>query len=503
MRPVNIYALTRINRTDDIMRLERQMSGRSGFIKVKSWEIGDLRLLSEKLSSILNDPSLLDFYYSFIMPRLGKEFDLLRIGKDYIINLELKSRPVSDEAVKRQLIQNRHYLLALGINVYSYTFLRESGKLVRLSNSGHLVDADWEELAAAIKEQGPCYVGNIEELFREELYLISPVTDPGKFLRREYFLTWQQTDIKKKMIEKIKAAHNSPTPPIQGFTGYPGTGKTLLLYDMAMELSRKDRVCILHFGSHEKELEELDERLKRIDYYYCSGDDRIKIEKEYSCIFADEGHRIRKDALNSILEHSAKWKAPVIISYDREDDIHPLEREFEGAGLIEKLPSYNGYFLTNRIRLNNELSSFIRRLVHPGTGNHKIKYPSVSVFYSCSEEETCNQMAILKKEGYFYIYDEEFTSGALLSMFGSVISCIGAMEATSKEYDRVVMKIDDGFFYDESGFLRYKDPVTNEINACGRVRKLFHGLSRAKEKTALIVEANDILFSEILTILQP
>ena len=112
-------------------------------------------------------------------------------------------------------------------------------------------------------------------------------------------------------------------------------------------------------------------------------------------------------------------------------------------------------------------------------------------------------MAILKKEGYFYIYDEDFTSGALLSMFGSVISCIGAMEATSKEYDRVVMKIDDGFFYDESGFLRYKDPVTNEINACGRVRKLFHGLSRAKEKTALIVEANDILFSEILTILQP
>ena len=33
----------------------------------------------------------------------------------------------------------------------------------------------------------------------------------------------------------------------------------LLLYDIAMQLSRWDKVCVFHFGSHEKELEQLDD----------------------------------------------------------------------------------------------------------------------------------------------------------------------------------------------------------------------------------------------------
>ena len=51
----------------------------------------------------------LRFFYSFQIPRLGKEFDLLQIKEEQILNLELKSGQVSDEAIRKQLIQNRYY----------------------------------------------------------------------------------------------------------------------------------------------------------------------------------------------------------------------------------------------------------------------------------------------------------------------------------------------------------------------------------------------------------
>ena len=504
MKPINIYALTRITKPDDIMRLERQMSGRNSFMKVKPWEVDDLKMFAEKLLEIAKGPSVLRFYYSFVMPRLGKEFDLLRVGRTYVINVELKSRAVPHETVKKQLLQNRHYLSALGLNVYSFTFLRESGQLVRLSNSGRLIESDPEELMGLIEGQGKCFDGDIELLFREDRYLISPLTDPGRFLRKEYFLTWQQTDIKKKMLGRIKQAFEEGiSPPIQGFTGYPGTGKTLLLYDLAMELSEKDRVCVFHFGSHEKELEELDDRLKRVDYYYCEENEDISPGQDYKVILVDEGHRLTYRSMGQIISLSKEWKAPVIISYDRENDIHPSEREFEGADIIEGVPGYTGYFLTNRIRLNSELSTFIRRLVHPGGGNHKREYPSVTLMYSQNEEETRTLLGILGGEDFFFIYDEEDFDAAQTGGYEERLPCIGAMEATCKEYDRVVMLIGPGFYYDDSGYMRYNGTDPSGTQICGRVRKLFHGLSRAKEKIALVIESDPELFEAVLSLLWP
>ena len=46
----------------------------------------------------------LRFFYSFQIPRLGKEFDLLQIKDEQIVNIELKSGAVSDETIRKQLI---------------------------------------------------------------------------------------------------------------------------------------------------------------------------------------------------------------------------------------------------------------------------------------------------------------------------------------------------------------------------------------------------------------
>ena len=43
MRPINIFALTRIDSESSQRRLERQMSGRSHFLMIKEWEVESLR----------------------------------------------------------------------------------------------------------------------------------------------------------------------------------------------------------------------------------------------------------------------------------------------------------------------------------------------------------------------------------------------------------------------------------------------------------------------------
>ena len=168
MKPINVYALTRLNNPELISKVERQMSGRRMSIKTRKWEIEGLRLFSERLQPVCSDACSLTFYYSYTMQKLGKEFDLLRIADDQIINIELKSGNVSNEAIRTQLIQNRYYLSTLGKPVYYYTFISGQNRLVRLSNSGRLVDATFEELGALLDNQTKIYTDDIEELFKED-----------------------------------------------------------------------------------------------------------------------------------------------------------------------------------------------------------------------------------------------------------------------------------------------------------------------------------------------
>ena len=454
------------------------MSGRGYFLKIKDWEIRGLKALAGHLYDMTGDISCLNFYYSFTIPKLGKEFDLLRINADTIINIELKSHSISNERIKYQLQLNRNYLALLNRSIRSYTYLSNEDRLLRLSNSGNLIEADWESLYRDLLGQNDCIEDNIEQFFREERYLISPLTDPERFLKGNYFLTSQQKDIKKQILNNIRSPHNGIVR-MQGFTGLPGTGKTLLLYDIAMELSSgSKRVCVLHFGSFPDEMKMLNARLKRIDFYPCSGLDRLPDTEGYTCIFVDEGHRMSEQFLNELISFNSSKKLPVIISYDYEAIISPHERPDDTGELIDSLPDFIKYRLTNRIRMNSELSSYICCVMN-FKGTHRMQaYPSVSVYYANDMNEADIILKSCIGNGYTYISDNSL--------------------ATCREFDRVVMLIDNTFRYDEEGFLRSAD----NNDAGNNVRRLFHGLNRAKSAISIIVINNPDVFDVLLTIAQ-
>ncbi len=504
MKPINIYAFTRIQEKAALERFERQLSGRSPYLRIRDWEVAGLRSFITRLCETTEKAYEYEFYYSFTMPKLGKEFDLLRVNDDYVVNIEIKSRDVSTEAIGRQLLMNRYYLSTIGRTAYFYTYVSDTGRLCRLSNSGRVVEAAWEELAAILEKQSECSKGDIEDLFKEDRYLISPFTDPGRFLRNEYFLTNQQNDIRYQILKRIrqKKAEHDENLLVTGFTGLPGTGKTILLFDLAMQLSKTDKVCIFHMGSHERELEELDGRLKRIDFYYFADKEKLSEIKPYSCILVDEGHRMTKQDIEYILGLAKSWNVPAIFSYDREEPVSEKERQDSGYVYLTGTEGFIEYRLTNRIRLNIELSSFIKSVMSVTGGARRREYPSVTVVSGDSGEAE-RMIETFIDDGYMYIWDSSIKQPDEGLVFKEMSPALAAAErievneATCKEFDKIVMLVDDTFFYDEEGYLRSKNGGNDR-----RVRNLFHGLSRAKERIAIVVRNNRRVFDVLLYILQ-
>lgn len=465
MKSVSIYALTRKQNLSNLSRLECHLSERDRPLKVRAWEINSMRALVDQLEKYMPEVYRLRLFYSFQILRLGKEFDLLQVKENQIVNIELKSGAVSEDAIRRQLIQNRYYLAILGRPVRSYTYISSQNRLVRLTNHDHIVEAEWEQLCAELQEKSADFSGDLEDLFQAEWYLISPLTQPERFLKKEYFLTAQQKDIERQILKSIRIKRGG----YYHFSGLPGTGKTLLLYDIAMKLSGRQMVCIIHCGASGQEWKRLHERLRRIVWV---SDSQITAEMrldEYGTVLVDEAHLLDKETLENIVE--AAGKRPVIFTSDCEDQLSPEEVDQSVKLGIAKLPEIQTFRLTNRIRTNEEISSFVQNMMHIPDYKSGRRFPHVTVFYANDDQEAANLIQDAKKQGYQHLLESE---------------------VAEKAYDSVAIILDGNYFYDSKKYLRSKKRT---------VRNLFHQLNSAKEKLMLIVKDNEPFYAMLLGLL--
>ena len=134
------------------------------------------------------------------------------------------------------------------------------------------------------------------------------------------------------------------------------------------------------------------------------------------------------------------------------------------------------FHLTNRIRTNAELSSFIQNMIHLTDRKTSKPYPHVSVVYANNEEETAALLEDYIHQGYEY----EITA--------------------VRDIKRLVIILDERYYYDQNRYLRSK-----YLNKEGRsdVRNLFHQLNQAKEELSIIVRENTYVYETLLTLLQP
>lgn len=98
---------------------ENILSKRSKKLKVKPQEFDAIRSLVNMLLGIgVEIKNFENFFLSFMIEQIGKEFDLIKLDKDnLVLNIELKSEEVGVEAIQNQLEKNRYYLKHLAPDV--------------------------------------------------------------------------------------------------------------------------------------------------------------------------------------------------------------------------------------------------------------------------------------------------------------------------------------------------------------------------------------------------
>ena len=142
------------------------------------------------------------------------------------------------------------------------------------------------------------------------------------------------------------------------------------------------------------------------------------------------------------------------------------------------------YHLTNRIRTNAELSSFIQNMMHLPTGKSQKGYPHIEVVYANDSIEAEKLIKNYKSQGYQYRKEP----------YDANDNTTGQEHA---EYLAVVLN--DQYYYDEEGYLRSNKQGRKEMSD---VRKLFHYLNQVKESLALVILENEEVYGRLLNLLQ-
>ena len=486
MRAINLFTISR--NIDPGLRplYEKALSGRRDTIKAREEEIYLIRLIVDALLK-LGVPShcFENWFYSFTIPQIGKEFDLLKISADNkVINVELKSQAVTEEKIKKQLVQNRYYLSHAASKIVSFTCMGEGNNIkVYKYEDNDLSVSSFEALAEEIKQIDTARDDHIEELFKPKEYLISLFNDPESFLEGKYYLNNQQEHIKSRIIKSV-----ADGGCLFGITGPTGTGKTLLLYDIARTLSKDMKVGMIHCGTIGDGLKLLDDRLENIDVASADAVDDEWLES-HPVICVDETQIMNEDALKHITGSYYEGRIKgCILSYDAERN-----RKSTDFSALEGLTEER---LTGRIRTNEECYYYIRNMLDLRDDPRKrMSYKNIDVVYANGPAEAESIVRFYIDKNYTFITSEK--SLYLKNSDSYLPGAVGPQEVIGQEYDNVVIIMDDAFRYSEKGELEFKETEGGEYIF---PRLFFQNISRTREKLCLIVKDNPGVFEILLKI---
>lgn len=545
MRAINLFLATRPSGEELFSEYESVLSGRSFLKRTRPHEAASLRGLVRNLPD-LPVTSFGGFYFSWSIPQIEKEFDLLKFTADCsrILNIELKSQEIGPEKIEKQLRQNRYYLGHITKDITSFTYVEDASAVYTLDESGKLRPSDFRELADALRSFSvPCLQSGIESLFKVTNYLVAPLNEPERFLKGEYFLTRHQQDLKELILSDLTgdvshvSAENAVSPggkaddaaspkgaaddagasrtvdagapaadPARfiSLTGGPGTGKTLLLYDIARAYPGPGRVCLIHCGPILEGHRTLDRALEKADIISAdalaapSGElrsadgARLSGLRDYACIFVNEAQRIPGPLLAEILRAAEPENGPrCLFSFDPRQTLNASEVFLNASGTFLSLSGTHTYRLTKTIRAGQELSAFITALFDLKNAPPGRTYRNVDVLFARNREEA---KAILEDlcDGFTFI---RFTpSPYRQTRLDDYRGGCTVHESIGQGFDSVVMVMEDDFYYDEKGSLKAGSHPYHEYLF---LNMLYQGLTRARERLRVIVCGDEALFARI------
>lgn len=495
MKAMNLYLLTRADGEEVFSLLARELTGEVRHRKYSRHEVKSLRALVDHISGALRARaesgrswvSYLDgFYFSYTIAHISKEFDLLKISGDgeCILNIELKSEDIDQERIAKQLAQNRYYLSHISKSIYSFTYVMQTNTLYMYNDKGYLRTCKAGELAKIL--QRPAFQSYVDKdldlYFRATDYLIAPAAMPEKFLQGNYFLTNQQAEFRRRILADLKEAESRQERIVITVTGSAGTGKTLLLFDLAMALSKRKKVILLIAGKMQAGHKIINERLRNVRI--CPAEE-FDPRQECAYLLVDEANRVAETVMDRIIHAMTVHKTPCLMAYDPQQLLVPEEEMAKRQERIEDLSTLLLEF-TGNIRVNRPIYSFLRALFRTKERPANADYSCIDVLYAATYREA---------EPILAYYDDKGYQRITLPGGGRIATGCSAEEMVGLEFDCAVMVLDHRFYYDEDDHLKARGREAEEA-----LRILYEGVSRTREKLCLLVVENEALFAQILAI---
>lgn len=428
------------------------------------------------------------FFYNFTIPQISKEFDLLRINEDSVINIELKNYSTQDKILK-QLSRSRYFLSFLNRKCFLYCYIVNNDTLYELNENDELKVVEMDKLVQRLQNQKNVLLDHIETFFDVSNYLISPFNKTSDFIKNNYFLNGQQELFKDKILEKIDG---SSSYELLSLSGSAGSGKSLLIYDIAKDLIERERkVNIIHCGilndGHKK-------LIREYGWQITIAKDYKKIDfMDSDIIIIDEGQRIYCEQLKYIINKIIGLNKVCIFCHDPVQILSNAERNSGSLDLVEKYKT-DTYKLSGKIRSNMEIVYFIDSLFKT-RNKHNEEYNNI-IFQYCKNYKqakfvikglVANDWKFINFTPCTYRYEDfeclnEFNEGVAHTVIG-------------QEYDNVVCIIDKKFYY-EDNMLKSKGWLSDKNGE----KMLYQGLTRARKKLYLIIIDNKEIFNRCLNI---
>lgn len=496
-RPINIYSISRIHDESAFRIVEKHHSQKEEEKRTQYHEIESLRIFVDNLICRGMEIKGLDgFFYGFCIPQIGKEFDLLKISDKHIINIELKSTSVDNGQILAQLSKNRYYLNHLGKRLVLYSIITDKMLCYKLSLNNELVEVDFEEIITSLKAVLNDYTTKIDNLFKASQYLVSPLNTPTKFIQGAYFLTQAQEQIKKELLKSIDATFLDARFHL---TGKPGTGKTLLLYDIAKTLSKNASTIIIHCGKLVDGQIKIGNEIENLD---VASAEQLKYDNfdlsKYRFILVDETHRIYENQFEKICISIKENSQICIFSSDPEQVLSSAEKRRDIVGKIKGSNIQKEFVLSEKIRTNKEINSFI---INMRNLKHKPKiamnYCNVQLNYANTTQEAQNILEYYRSKGFVFINYSK--SNYETSPYAAYNEDFDTHHVIGQEFDRVVMLMDKSFYYNEEGCLQgipHPNPDYLYPNL------FYQGVTRVREELAIVVVKAPELFEKIISIVK-
>ncbi|MTI84266.1 MAG: DUF2075 domain-containing protein [Firmicutes bacterium] len=470
-------------------------------LKLSKSEANVLEQFCITLKSHQHSFEIFDGYYvGYSIKQISKEFDLLRFSEDLVINIELKSQ--LDEKVKLQKItaqmkQNHYYLKFLNRSVFIYTYVENDALYKYDADNDQPQAISIDELITNLINQSVDLEVNPDKLFVPSNYLISPFNKLKEFIDDEYFLTDNQQNIKKEVVTSVQQNKHK----IFCILANAGTGKTLLVYDIAKNImSYGHYPLIIHCGKlnngHYELINSYNWNLHPINKVHNNSIETL-LNMNISMVLIDESQRIRQHQLEMIINKSKEFKTPIVFSYDKKQYLKTGEAKDIYEYITARHPDIAVYkkTLTNKIRTNKEMASFIINLTDIGKSNNFLNYESITIEYFEELDDIKTYIQYLEQcRGWKPITytNSQYTHEPLDNL--ASISHTKAHDVIGQEFDKVVFVMDDNFSYNEKGRLTARK---NYYSAEGM---LYQIVTRVVSQLKIIVLNNPRLYYRLLQI---